>query len=166
MKILLYSGLLYLVIVAIVLATQPTLMFTADGHWKEFGIGRNPERYTWMPFWLFAILSAILCYLFVLILAGGDALPGIQTMNDVSVSEVENVEVPMANVMDVSAKGASNSQAPSAKRSKAPMEMKPGYYILNMAESSKKGIPKYIFLGPEPPNLIYNHGEGNIDVSE
>ena len=165
MKILLYSGLLYLVTIAIVLAAQPTLMFTADGRWKEFGIGRNPERYTWMPFWLFAILSAILCYLFVLILAGGDALPGVQTMNNVSVAEIENVEVPMANVMDISAKAVS---APSMKRSKAPMEMKPGYYILNMAESSKKGVPKYIFLGPEPPNLIYNHGEGsgNTDISD
>ena len=165
MKILLYSGLLYLVTIAIVLAAQPTLMFTADGRWKEFGIGRDPNRYTWMPFWLFAILAAILCYLFVLILAGGDALPGVQTANNVSVAEVENVEVPMANVMDVSAKSAA---APSLKRSKAAMEMKPGYYILNMAESSKKGVPKYIFLGPEPPNLIYNHGDGssNTDISE
>ena len=168
MKILLYSGLLYLVTIAIVLAAQPTLMFTADGRWKEFGIGRDPNRYTWMPFWLFAILAAILCYLFVLILAGGDALPGVQTMNEVSISEVENVEVPMANVMDVSATKPNNSAAPSVKRSKPSMEMKPGYYILNMAESSKKGVPKYIFLGPEPPNLIYNHGEGsgNTDISE
>jgi hypothetical protein len=160
MKILLYSGLLYLVIVAIILATQPALMFTADGRWKEFGIGRNPERYTWMPFWLFAILAAILCYLFVLILAGGDALPGVQTMNNISVAEIENVEIPMANVMDVSAK------APSIKRSKSSLEMKPGYYIINMAESSKKGVPKYIYLGPEPPNLIYNHGESGTDMSE
>ena len=165
MRILLYSGLLYLVIVAIVLATQPTLMFTADGRWKEFGIGRNPERYTWMPFWLFAILAAILCYMFVLILAGGDALPGVQATNEVSISEVENVEVPMANVLDISAK-ANNASTQSVKRSKAPMEMKPGYYILNMAESSKKGVPKYIFLGPEPPNLIYNHGESGTDMSE
>ena len=165
MKILLYSGLLYLVTIAIVLASQPTLMFTADGRWKEFGIGRDPNRYTWMPFWLFAILAAILCYLFVLILAGGDALPGVQTANNVSVAEIENGEVPMANVMDVSAKAVSTPAA-SVKRSKAPTEMKPGYYILNMAESSKKGVPKYIFLGPEPPNLIYNHGEGSADMSE
>jgi hypothetical protein len=165
MKILLYSGLLYLVIIAIVLASQPTLMFTADGRWKEFGIGRNPERYTWMPFWLFAILAAILCYMFILILAGGDTLPGVQTANDVSVTEVENVEVPMANVLDVSAK-ANSSPATSVKRSKAPAEMKSGYYILNMAESSKKGVPKYIYLGPEPPNLIYNHGESGTDMSE
>lgn len=163
MKILLYSGLLYLVLVAIILATQPTLMFTADGRWKEFGIGRNPDRYTWMPFWLFAILSAILCYLFVLILAGGDALPGVQTTNEVVISEVENVEAPIADILDVTAK-ANNGSVPPVKRSKAPTEMKSGYYILNMAETTKKGVPKYIYLGPEPPNLIYNHGEGSTPL--
>ena len=58
---------------------------------------------------------------------------------------------------------------PSMKKSRGPTEMKSGYYILNMAESSKKGVPKYIYLGPEPPNLIYNHGEGAempTDLSE
>ena len=160
MRILLYSGLLYLVMVATILATQPTLMFTADGRWKEFGIGRNPERYTWMPVWLFAILSAILCYLIVLILAGGDALPGVQTANEVVITEVENVEAPIADILDVTPKANSGS-VPPVKRSKVPTEMKSGYYILNMAETAKKGVPKYIYLGPEPPNLIYNHSEGS-----
>ena len=29
--------------------------------------------------------------------------------------------------------------------------MKPGYYMLNKEESIQKGIPKYVYLGPEVP---------------
>jgi hypothetical protein len=35
--------------------------------------------------------------------------------------------------------------------------MKSGYYILDVNETAKKGIPKYIYLGPEAPNLIYHN---------
>jgi hypothetical protein len=35
--------------------------------------------------------------------------------------------------------------------------MQPGYYILNVNETMKKGIPKYIYLGPEAPNLVYHN---------
>jgi hypothetical protein len=38
-------------------------------------------------------------------------------------------------------------------------DMKPGYYILDVNETVKKGVPKYIYLGPEAPNLVYNNGE-------
>ena len=79
MKILLYSGLLYLAGVAIILILQPSLMFTEEGVWKEFGIGRNPDRYTWLPFWLFAIVWALLSYIIMLIIAHGLGLPGVVT---------------------------------------------------------------------------------------
>lgn len=122
-------------------------MFTADGKWKEFGIGRDPERYTWIPFWLFAILSAILSYIVVLLFAGTGSLPGVSVVEETVTSNVKIIE---------------NSQAATTvptKRRGSVSEMKPGYYILNMEETAKKGVPKYIFLGPEPPNLIYNHAE-------
>ena len=137
MKLLLYSGLLYLITIAIVLATQPKLMFTAEGIWKEFGIGRPGDKYTWMPFWLFAILSAILCYLIVLICAG--SLPGVAT----------EVVIEQPTVLPNN----------SGRKAKISQDMKSGYYILNAEETAKKGIAKYTYLGPEPPNLIYNHGE-------
>jgi len=45
----------------------------------------------------------------------------------------------------------------SRQRQKAfDSEMKPGYYILNNDLSGKKGVPKYVYLGPEVPNLVYN----------
>ena len=76
MKVLLYSGLLYLAGVAIVLILQPSIMFTEEGIWKEFGIGRNSNTHTWLPFWLFAMVWALLSYIIVLILAGSGSLPG------------------------------------------------------------------------------------------
>ena len=36
-------------------------------------------------------------------------------------------------------------------------DMKPGYYILDTNETMKKGIPKYIYLGPEAPNMVYHN---------
>ena len=69
MSLLIYSGLLYLIGISVILAFKPLLMFSKDGKWKEFGIGRSRERYTWMPFWLFAIIWAIISYTIVLIIA-------------------------------------------------------------------------------------------------
>jgi len=37
-------------------------------------------------------------------------------------------------------------------------EMKPGYYVLDAEATTKRGIPKYIYLGPEAPELVYNEG--------
>ena len=68
MYLLIYSGLLYLLGISIVLMLKPEIMFSADGKWKEFGIGRAKERYTWLPFWLFAIMWAIMSYMMVLVI--------------------------------------------------------------------------------------------------
>jgi hypothetical protein len=57
------AGLLYLFGTAIILLIRPNLMFTEDGSWKEFGIGRNKNTHTWMPFWLFAVLWALTSYI-------------------------------------------------------------------------------------------------------
>ena len=140
MKLLLYSGLLYLAGVAVLLLLQPPMMFREDGSWKEFGVGRDPKHYTWLPFWLFAILWAILSYMIILFLAGGNLLPGVDTVSD--------------EALDL------DSLSPR-KRSKALAgmeEAQPGYYMLNMEESGKKGVPKYVYLGPSAPNLVYNQG--------
>ncbi len=105
-------------------------MFTQDGIWKEFGIGRNPETHTWMPFWLFCILWALLSYLLTVLLADAGILPGLW------VSHVE-VEAPAGRI-----KQASNVV------NKGP---KPGYYMLNTEGSGIEGVPKYIYLGPAAP---------------
>ena len=69
------------------------------------------------------------------------------------VSAVENVGTPELTEL-------ANAGASVRKRvATAVEEMKPGYYILNAEETAKKGVPKYIYLGPEPPRLVYNGGD-------
>jgi hypothetical protein len=150
MKLLLYSGLLYLAGVAAVLVLRPSLMFREDGTWKEFGIGRNSHYYTWLPFWLFAIIWAILSYLIILMFAGANLLPGISSVEEV-------VQAPQVTEL-------ANASANVRKKVVQSVdELKPGYYILNAEETARKGVPKYIYLGPEPPRLMYNATGGDTE---
>lgn len=144
MKRLLFSGLLYLAGVSVVLYFKPELMFNAEGEWKEFGLGRHRDRYTWLPFWLFTILWAILSYLIVLTLSTS-ALPSSLP----SVEELDGDELEPENV--------SLKSLPSSLKKKPGNagEMKKGYYILDANETARRGIPKYIYLGPEAPNLVF-----------
>ena len=146
MKLLLYAGFLYLIGIAIILLVQPGIMFRTDGVWKEFGIGRNPERYTWMPFWLFSILWAVLSYMILLLMASANILPGIRALTDITVNETEYELNDMTSSVSV---GKAKAKA------KAGGGAKPGYYILN-SQASRNGAPKYIYLGPEAPNLVYS----------
>jgi hypothetical protein len=170
MKLLLYSGLLYLTGIAIVMVLRPTLMFRPDGTWKEFGIGRNPAYYTWLPFWLFAIVWAILSYLLVLLLAGANVLPGVNAVsNEGFAKHADNngngnlssapISSPLEAVNEVIDL---EDASPSVRRKvvRTVNEMKPGYYILNAEETARRGVPKYVYLGPEPPRLMYSGAGG------
>jgi len=129
MRLLIFSGVLYLAGVATLLLLRPAFMFTPDGIWKEFGIGRNPETHTWMPFWLFCILWALFSYLLIVILADSGFLPGLW------VSHVE-VSAP------------ANGFQKASTVNKGP---KPGYYMLNTEGTGIEGVPKYVYLGPAAP---------------
>jgi hypothetical protein len=216
MRLLLYSGILYLAGVAIILALKPALMFRDDGGWKEFGIGRNPDKYTWFPFWFFVIVWAIVSYCIILILATAGFLPGIDLRPDGSLNnsrnlsrnlyEIKNEILPVVDVEDYldnevieevadeteKAEGAklgnlrffenleelevntpkSNSNS-TAKGRRTPstlasvptpipiptptksLNLKKGYYILNTNASTSSNVPKYIYLGPEAPRVLY-----------
>jgi len=137
MKLLLYAGLLYLAGVSLLILLQPSLVFREDGSWKEFGVGRDQEHYTWMPFWLFAILWALLSYMIILMVAGSNMLPGVQTIEDITVNSEEALE----------------SLSPRVKKRVSASMTEEGYYML---DTEAKGTPKYVYLGPAPPNLVYN----------
>jgi hypothetical protein len=153
MSLLIYSGLLYLIGISAILILKPTLMFYKDGSWKEFGLGRNKEKYTWMPFWLFAIMWAIISYVIVLVIASNTGLAGVSNHTDITVPN-ESIEPENISMKSMTPVSLSNG---SKKRPTTSNEMKPGYYILDTNETMKRGIPKYIYLGPEAPNLIYNN---------
>jgi hypothetical protein len=156
MKRLLYSGLLYLVGVSVILYFKPSIMFNSDGEWKEFGLGRNPEQYTWLPFWLFTILWAILSYLIVLVLSPVSSSVNASPVSGSAslFSETTELSIPMEELEPENV----STKALSSSIKKAPAntgEMKKGYYILDANETARRGIPKYIYLGPEAPNLVF-----------
>ena len=145
MSLLIYAGLLYLLGISIVLMIKPTLMFSEKGIWKEFGIGRPSATYTWLPFWLFSMIWAILSYLLVLLIASHTGLAGVYTPTDVSVT-TETLDPEYV----------SQKTSSSSRKKMAPSDMKNGYYMLDMNETAKRGVPKYIYVGPEAPHMIYH----------
>ena len=145
MEQLIIAGLLYLSVIAIVLTIKPSFMFTEDGVWKEFGIGRNPNTHTWLPFWLFAILWALISYILVTLL-----LSFRKTTPSLLPEEVpENDQLIELTNDDMAPVKPSKGRARARGR---PTELPNGYYILNSeATDAAGGIPKYIFLGKGLP---------------
>ena len=124
MRRLVIAGLIYLIGIAIVLLIKPKYMFREDGRWKEFGIGRDPDFFTHIPFWLFTIVWAMISYLVVVFI------------------EEPRPVLPM------------NSTIPntrSLKHANAVQELVPGYYMLNEGSTGRNGVPRYVYLGPEEP---------------
>lgn len=158
MSLLIYAGLLYLLGISIVLMIKPELMFSEKGIWKEFGIGRPSATYTWLPFWLFSMIWAILSYLIVLLIASHTGLAGVHTPTDVSITtetlDPEYVSRKSSSSHAVS--GHSVSGHSVSKKKMAPSDMKDGYYMLDRNETGKRGVPKYIYVGPEAPHMIYH----------
>ena len=154
MSLLIYSGLLYLAGISIILILKPDLMFCKDGTWKEFGLGRNKQKYTWMPFWLFAISWSIVSYVIVLVIASNTGLGGVSNITDIP------VQTDALEPQNISKKAIKPSLEEGIVNK--PNSTKPGYYILNTNETIKHGVPKYIYLGPEAPNLVYQNSEGEL----
>ena len=142
---LLYAGILYLIGISIILILQPPIMFREDGVWKEFGIGRATSRYTWMPFWLFSILWALLSYMCMLLLASANMLPGIQAFQEQDVAAPEEM-----------------TKRQTKKVFGDVEEVRPGYYILN--PDYPKGGPRYIYLGQEIPNMLVRRGTSTLGL--
>ena len=157
MRVLLYSGLLYLAGVAVILVLQPSLMFNDEGVWKEFGIGRDPKTHTWLPFWLFAILWAILSYIIVLLCVGtlpkafsesSDVMSASSSSSSSSSSPNNEPNLTYKNFVTTPTTTTTTKSSKAKKATNTPI---PGYYILNREATDEAGIPKYIYLGEEPP---------------
>lgn len=133
MKILIVSGLLYLLGIAILLFFRPAIMFNSKGEWKEFGIGRDKDKFTPFPFWLFVFVWAIFSYLITRLL--------FKIINNVDTS----IESTIINVNKRNRTQYNNDVVQEQQ------ELMPGFYILNTA-SAKKGVPKYVYYGTTPPS--------------
>jgi signal peptidase I len=96
-----------------------------------------------MPFWLFAVMWAILSYLIILTIASITGLGGVKNNADISVP-TESIEP--ENISMKSLSSSTQSLLLNKKKSSSSSDMKPGYYILDTNETMKRGIPKYIYL--------------------
>lgn len=104
-------------------------MFTSDGAWKEFGVGRNPETHTVFPFWMFTIAWAIVSFFTIQLLGTVGVLPGVEW------TKIETDQ---------------QTNGSSRRNRTGPPELKPGYYMLNTEGTAAEGVPKYIYIGSAP----------------
>jgi hypothetical protein len=138
------SGSLYLIGVAVVLVLRPSTMFTPDGNWKEFGIGKRQDKYTPFPFWLFCIVWALLSY--GLILAIQNLVPNLHFRSPA------NMAVPSNSSVYNTPKVKNKPSAIEFEEGSDTTDLPKGYYMLNRKASKLAGVPKYVYLGPEMPN--------------
>ena len=145
------SGIVYLVGISIVLMLRPELMFDEDGVWKEFRIGGDRRRYTWMPFWLFAILWAIISFVLVHLISKSTGTSQQNVYNTApQPSFSENGLAPAAPPPE-------SVKVP--KRRGASVPLPPGYYMLDKEAFNGTGTPHYVYIGPTPE-------AGNLELPE
>ena len=144
MRRLIVAGLVYLTGIAVILVIKPQYMFREDGRWKEFGIGRDPANFTHVPFWLFAIIWAIISYATISIIE--DSIYGESEHSSTSThcEPCQATNTP---------KNLRNSKNIKNSRVNSQQELTPGYYMLNEAATGRNGVPRYVYLGPEEPEL-------------
>lgn len=143
MAVLWYAIGIYMIGVAVVLYTRPRIMFRENGMWKEFGLATEADQ-TIFPFWMFALVWAILSYAMGNLLSIFFASVALKSMEPVNASFIQPISshpnmpvTPMAPVqptMPVQPTGVPNV---------------PGYYILD--PYANPAHPRYIYYGLKPP---------------
>lgn len=141
------AGSLYLVGVGLLLLAKPSLMFSPDGDWKEFGIGQDQERYTPFPFWLFCLVWALVAYFIIVSMEPQIFGPGANALAPLplAAAAINAYNVPRRN------NGSNRKNIVSDSDSDAGVELPKGYYVLNKKATRLSGVPKYVYLGPEEP---------------
>ena len=146
------AGLIYLTGIAVILIIKPRYMFREDGVWKEFGIGRDPTYFTHVPFWLFAIIWAIMSYTLVAILENafyGHLMPQGESCPSCPACSIQ----PDQPSQSSQPKNIKTRNSANSKNMKNNQELTPGYYMLNEGATGRNGVPRYVYLGPEEPDL-------------
>ena len=152
---------IYILGVSVILFVRPAFMFRASsGTWKEFGLGGGVDspNYTIFPFWMFAILWALVSYamasMATLFFGAATLRSLLPTENVTALSPsqmndaVKNIATPISKVSPptIRAEDVLNSVVNNATTATT----SPGYYVL---ETPKVGLPKYVYFGANPPTL-------------
>lgn len=183
MEILWLAILFYSVGLAAVLHFRPALMFNESGAWKEFGYHRS-SRYTIFPFWLFAIVWAIVSYTLAAAIVWAWKSPvsmtattgfGVAAASQMVHFDNEDDEeegyantsapqmIPVSSVSETEVAAPMTEtirMRPSNKRIQTPARQpRMGYYVLDPA-SETSGLRRYIYYGAAPPP------DGIVDTSQ
>lgn len=174
MDILWLAIVFYSIGLAAVLHLRPTLMFHANGTWKEFGYQRD-SRYTIFPFWLFAIVWAVVSYVMAAsvrwLLLGATvataAAADIPMMYATPESEPEpEPELEFEMMPEPIRRGRGRPRKyplttavptyyqPPVGLSEQGTNPRPGYYVLD-PETRESGLHKYVYYGPQAPQPQY-----------
>jgi hypothetical protein len=156
MTVLWYAIGIYIVGVAIVLYARPQIMFREDGMWKEFGLATETNQ-TIFPFWMFALVWAILSYalaslmsIFFASVALRSEQPSALAMAKPNASFMQPISthpnVPMMPTLPTQSLPSMIAPPMTNAATKVP-----GYYILD--PYATPAHPRYIYYGSEPPGI-------------
>jgi hypothetical protein len=140
MEIIWPAIVIYSIGLGLVLYLRPAFMFNENGTWKEFGYNRD-SRHTMFPFWLFAIVWALVAYAMAAALT--------LTVFTGAAAMMPHYESPSELEGDSAFESESDLEVPEppVKVTKKP---RAGYYVLN-SDTRKNGIRKYVYYGSEAP---------------
>jgi hypothetical protein len=142
MWVLIWSGLLYIAGVAILLVWRPSLMFNEEGEWKEFRIGGDRSKYTWMPVWLALLLWALFCFTITSLIfkkkTSASGTLNTNTHTNTTRTIIDDGDEGVEEVVQV------------RKRRGRRVALPPGYYVLDREANNRTGTPHYVYIGESP----------------
>lgn len=155
MTVLWYAIGIYIVGVAVVLYIRPRTMFRENGLWREFGLATETEQ-TIFPFWMFALIWAILSYslanlisIFFASVALSSNTSNTSTISSPNASFIQPISGHPNGIMHLH-QSSHQQSLPFMSTPVAPVASKtPGYYILDPYANSSH--PRYLYYGLEPP---------------
>jgi hypothetical protein len=140
-----YSLILYILGVSLVLFIRPAFMFHPDGTWKEFGMS-NMAGHTMFPFWMFALVWAILSFAGANLIQIFLASTALQSISQ-PVVQHEAILQPITSNPNVQV--AAPTPNLTFGNLQSAMNKVPGYYVMDRLIQPE---PRYIYWGPEPPS--------------
>jgi hypothetical protein len=145
MHVLFLALTIYLIGTTVILYLRPSVMFHPGGTWKEFSLNPDPNH-TYMPFWLFSILWALLSYLIATFLQRR----GVSTEE---VTDFEPIEVDETSAPAPVSSEPDFAEAEPISKNMGLNKTRNGYYVLNTQKYSRNQVPMYVYYGDSPPPL-------------
>jgi hypothetical protein len=143
MHVLFLALTIYLIGTTVILYLRPSVMFHPGGTWKEFSLNPDPNH-TYMPFWLFSILWALLSYLIATFLQRRGV--GASETTDFVQIEVDEAPAPVFSEPEPEF-----AEAEPVSKNMGLNKTRNGYYVLNTQKYSRNQVPMYVYYGDSPP---------------